>query len=289
MENFDFEKDILIFCSELMLRKIDARFAIAIQHGIGWDIEQEEKCSRLKNIIQTLRHCRRSLIYTKCASSVRKMICVDYNYINWYRTQVLHHEMEYTIIPNFTKIPPQNIRKFDDSVIKIIFARRFVKYRGTRLFAEVAERILCEYKNIEITFAGDGPEEGYLKERFFKYPNVKFCTYKSDESLQVHSDKHIAVVPTVGSEGSRLSILEAMASTCAVVCTNVGGMTNIVIDNFNGAIVNPEVVQLYEAIKSIIEDREKRERVAIAAYETVQNGFSFELWAEKWKRILDAF
>lgn len=286
MHTFDCSNDLLLFGSDIMLRYIKAPFALAIQHGIGWDIESEEKCSRLKNIIHTLRQFRRSFIYTKCAASVKKLICVDYNYINWYRTQILHHEMEYAVIPNFTVVPAKNEEKFQDDIIRIIFARRLVKYRGTRLFSYTIERLLKEYDNLEITFAGDGPEEKYLKELFKNYSNVNFCTYKSEESLEIHRNKHIAVVPTVGSEGTSLSLLEAMASTCAVVCTNIGGMTNIVIDNFNGLIVNPEKDQVYEAMKKLIEDEQLRRRVATAAYNTVQNGFSIEVWTEKWKQIL---
>ena len=287
MKNFNRDRDILIFATDIMIPKFKVKHAIAIQHGIGWDIESDEPCSRFKNIIYSLRQFRRSLVRTKCASNVRKMICVDYNYINWYRTQILHHEMEYHVIPNFADIPAENLNKFEtDATIKIIFARRLVKYRGTRLFADTIEKLLCEFKNLQITFAGDGPEEEYLKDKFKANTNVTFITYNSEESLCIHKDKHIAVIPTVGSEGTSLSLLEAMASTCAVICTNVGGMTNIVIDNFNGLMINPEEEQLYLALKKMINDAEYRKNLAVEAYHTISKGFSFELWKEKWKKIL---
>ena len=215
------------------------------------------------------------------------MICVDYNYINWYRTQMLHHEMEYQIIPNFTEIPCKNLKKFDDDRdIKIIFARRLVKWRGTRLFSEVVERLAREYDNLKITIAGDGPDEDYLKNKFKMQKSIEFITYKNDESMTVHKDKHIAVIPSVGSEGTSLSLLEAMASSCAVVCTNIGGMTNIVIDNFNGLIVNPEVEQLYQAMKKVIEDANYRKKLADIAYDTAKAGFAYDVWKEKWAKIL---
>lgn len=287
MENYNYDCDILIFGTDIMIPEFRVEHAIAIQHGIGWDIEGDEPCSRLKNIIHSLRQFRRSLIRTKCASNVGKMICVDYNYVNWYRTQILYHEMDYQVIPNFTGIPVENSSKFEtDTTIKIIFARRLVKYRGTRLFADAVERLLGEFKNLQVTFAGDGPEEEYLKNKFKSNTNVSFITYNSEESLCIHKDKHIAVIPTVGSEGTSLSLLEAMASTCAVICTNVGGMTNIVIDNLNGIMINPEVEQLYLALKKMIEDAEYRKRLAREAYHTVQEGFSFEVWKEKWKKVL---
>lgn len=287
MRNFDSDKDILIFGSDIMIPKVKIVDAIAIQHGIGWDIESEAACGRLKNVFHALLQFRRSLIITKSASRIRKMICVDYNYINWYRTQMLHHEMDYQIIPNFTVIPEKNLEKFDnDAEIRIIFARRLVKYRGTRLFSAVVERLLKEYSNLRITIAGDGPDEEYLKNKFKEQENVEFITYQTEESMAIHKDKHIAVIPTVGSEGTSLSLLEAMASTCAVICTNVGGMTNIVIDNFNGTMINPDAEQLYFALKKMIEDAEYRKNIAHEAYRTVQKSFSFDVWKEKWKKVL---
>lgn len=287
VKSYDPDRDILLFGTDIMIPKFKVEYAIAIQHGIGWDIESDEPCSRFQNVICMLRQFRRSLIRTKCASNVRKMICVDYNYINWYRTQILHREMDYQVIPNFTEIPAENLSKFDtEGDISIIFARRLVKYRGTRLFADAIEKLLEEFNNLQITFAGDGPEENYLKNKFKSNANVRFITYNSEESLYIHENKHIAVIPTVGSEGTSLSLLEAMASTCAVLCTNVGGMTNIVIDNFNGTMINPDAGQLYFALKKMIEDAEYRKNIAHEAYRTVQKGFSFDVWKEKWKKVL---
>lgn len=287
IKDFDSETELLLFGSDIMIPKTKITDALAIQHGIGWDIESEAPCSRLKNMFFCLLQFRRSLIITKSASRIKKMICVDYNYINWYRTQMLHHEMEYQIIPNFTVIPPKNLEKFDGSdEVRIIFARRLVTWRGTRLFAGVVARLLEEYSNLRITIAGEGPDEEYLKNKFQASESVSFTTYKNDESIEYHKDQHIAVVPTVGSEGTSLSLLEAMASSCAVICTNVGGMTNIVVDNYNGLIVNPEEEQLYQAMKKVIEDAGYRKKLASAAYETVKEGFSFEAWKEKWIRVL---
>jgi len=105
--------------------------------------------------------------------------------------------------------------------------------------------------------------------------------------LEIHKDKHIAVVPTVGSEGTSLSLLEAMSAQCAVVCTNVGGITNIVLNNYNGKIVNAgDVDQLYQAIKELIDNPESRERLAKTGYETVKYAFSYERWVNQWSEVI---
>ena len=148
------------------------------------------------------------------------------------------------------------------------------------------ERILSEKDNVRVTFAGTGPDEEWLKCKFENNPNVSFTQYSSEDSLEFHSKFDIAVVPTTGSEGTSLSLLEAMSAHCAVVCTNVGGMTNIVIDGYNGLMVIPEEKELYRAIKRVIEDGQLRHTLANRGYETVVNSFSVSIWESKWTELL---
>ena len=151
---------------------------------------------------------------------------------------------------------------------------------------KVSKKLLNEYDNIDITIAGDGSDEKLLKENLESNPHVKFIRYQSSESLSIHSDKHIAVVPTLGSEGTSLSLLEAMASSCAVVCTNVGGMTNIVINGYNGLMVAPLEDDLYQALKTLIDNRKLRETLAARGYETIESTFSLARWQDGWRGIL---
>lgn len=283
---YNSDTDLLIYATEGMAQKESKDYAIAIQHGIRWDIKSDNEVSRLSNIAMIFSQALESVLTTQCAYNVKRLVCVDHNFPNWYRTQVRHPETEITVVPNFTAIAPEQMEKHQEETIKILFARRFQPYRGTRLFANVMSRLLEEYPNVSVTLAGNGPDEQWLRDKFADSERVSFTQYSSEESLQFHKDYHIAVVPTVGSEGTSLSLLEAMSAQCAVVCTNVGGMTNIVIDNYNGLIVNPDEKSLYAAIKRLITDREFRVCLAAKGYDTVQQGFSRELWVARWVSIL---
>ena len=153
--------------------------------------------------------------------------------------------------------------------------------------AEAVQRLLLEFPNISVTFAGEGPDEGFLHKTFHHCDQVKFIKYQSNESFDIHKDKDIAVIPTIGSEGTSLSLLEAMASRCAVICTNVGGMTNIVIDGYNGVIIGPTSDELYYALKQMILNPEQKSILADKAYDSVANGFSLIKWKEKWNKIIN--
>ena len=277
--------EVVLFSNDEVLYGRYQGVIINIQHGIGWDYQIHAYRGELFEKIyyfMSIKESFRRIKYTKLADHV---VCVDYNYVNWLRTQVNHSMTNLHVIPNYANIPNERPKK-NQGTIKIIFARRFVDIRGTRLFTPVVTKLLLEYPNIHITFAGTGPDEQWIKAQLNEHKNVEFITYSSEDTYKVHFDKHIAVIPSIGSEGTSLSLLEAMASGCAVVCTNIGGMTNIVIDHYNGLMVDPKETDLYSAIKELIDSKELREELAAKAYDTVQKGFSKDKWAESWRKVL---
>ena len=102
-----------------------------------------------------------------------------------------------------------------------------------------------------------------------------------------HNKIDISVVPTLGSEGTSLSLLEAMASSCAVICTPVGGMSNIVINEFNGIIVNYKSSEIAIAIKKLVNNRNYLNKLGENALKTVEASFSKHKWDSKWINVVN--
>lgn len=285
-KNADYKNDILIFATDFMIMKSKFLNTLAIQHGIAWDIPSLKPKSYIGNTISIFKNALRVLVkynrYRKC----KHIVCVDYNFVNWYRSQIAYIDNKLYVIPNFSKIPAyRNI--FDNKEIKIIFARRFEEYRGTRIFTKVINNLLNKYDNLKVTFAGDGSDKEWIEKNILFKEKVDFIRYEAEESIKVHSEYDIAVVPTRGSEGTSLSLLEAMAAGCAVVSTYVGGLSNIILDGYNGFLVEPEVEAVEKAIEKLIIDRKLREKFSQKGYETVREAFSKEKWEEKWIKIIN--
>ncbi len=279
--------DIVVFGSDTYIVDTPPEIkTIAIQHGIFWDKPERVGCSKIIFFLDYVYQAYKAWKTVCRIKKVDTLVCVDYNFVNWYRALVAHPQMQCSVIPNFTEIPTEILQKQKSDKINIMFARRFFPHRGSRLFASVAKRLLESYKNVHITVAGEGPDEEYLHNALDFSDRVEFIRYESSQSLEIHKDKHIAVVPTLGSEGTSLSLLEAMASQCAVVCTDVGGMTNIVLDGYNGLMVSPSEEKIYNAIANLVEDEVLREKVSQKAYETAKEAFSLEVWKERWKKVL---
>lgn len=76
-----------------------------------------------------------------------------------------------------------------------------------------------------------------------------------------------------------------MSSGCAVVSTYVGGLSNIIIDGYNGLMVKPAAKDISEAINRLIDDKELREQLISGALETAKR-FSLDVWKFRWTKIL---
>ena len=276
---------------------IRAKFdnVICIQHGVAFDIPGYMIGGFWKRAhsLQFLNKMLRCIKNVKRFYNTKHTVCVDYNYYNWFRTLgTIYPDYKMEVVPNYAskKISRDDfIRKINSRQEKkrILFARRFVDYRGAILFAEVVKRVLRSRNDVMFTFAGSGPLEDYLRSFFEGEEFVTFTSFSAENSVQFHVDYDIAVVPTIFSEGTSLSLCEAMAAGCFPIATHVGGMTNMILNGYNGFLVAPELTSLEVGLSMALDmGREQFDEISFHAYETATAAFSYERWQSDWKRIL---
>lgn len=284
------KENIYIIASDQFGIKSKNTNVITIQHGIAFDIPGDLlpgfwHKNRLLQAINKLLRCYKNVFRFNYTCNT---VCVDYNFYNWYRTlSTISSKHKVEIIPNYSsslitkeelmcKLNLSNRRR-------IIFARRFVDYRGTLLFLNVAQRILKEYPDVYITFAGDGPLKHIISQSLSGDKRVKITSFACTNSVQFHYNYDIAVIPTIFSEGTSLSLCEAMAAGCFPIATHVGGMTNMILDGYNGRLIYPSEQDLYSVLCDVLTlSKSDFDRIVINAYFVAQSAFSKEKWGEKW-------
>ncbi len=282
------QQDIIIYATDSYAVSCPGYKTIAIQHGVSWDKPRASN-STIKQFISSLVSHIKYLSYIKKDSS---LVCVDHNFVNWYRTWFNLDNANVQVIYNFyqQKIPMLEFESKwapQDQKIKLIIARRFVDYRGIKLAAPVLKQLLDKHQNLEVTFAGDGPLKSYLEEMFSGNDRVRIGRYGPDECYQWHKEHHIAVVPTLGSEGTSLAMIEAMAAGCAIATTNVGGLTNLIIDQFNGCLIMPQEQALYDALDRMIIDKSYSKQLALNGFNSIELPCSVDHWGQRWVNLIN--
>jgi len=90
------------------------------------------------------------------------------------------------------------------------------------------------------------------------------------------------------SEGLSLSFLEAMATGRPIVATRSGGPQEVILDGVNGLLVPTEdAPALADALLRVVQDRQLRERLGLAARERVVEAFSLQATIAKYQALYD--
>jgi len=291
LTDVDADRDLVIFGADHCSLRTDRRRAMLIQHGVAWDLPLAAARPDLgwrEPLIGGLVRRRQHRLAVQQFENCRFRVCVDYNFLNWYRTQVdTPAPGRVWVIPNACDIPPLPPPR-PPGVVSILFARRFFTYRGTRLMESAARRLLAACPQVRFTFAGEGPDEEWLRAAFAGEARVAFCRYAPDEMTSVLARHDVAVVPSTGSEGTSLAVAEAMASACAVVASGVGGIPGMIIDGYNGRLVQPDSGELLAALTELVLDTPLRESIARRGRASALAAFNRDRWADQWQRAIAA-
>lgn len=263
--------------------------SIGISHGIGWD--------NISNVWRNgldFEYLNQRIITS--AMLCDKLVSVDTNTCNWFQT--LDYNLgakKFSVIPNYVDInefnPRKDYLKKRDKII-ITYPRRLYAARGLYLILDISEKLLKNYKNIEIHLVGKGDKFDLdnIEKIRKKYPKRLLCYSKSPENMhEVYENTDISVIPTLFSEGTSLSCLEAMASGNIVVSTRIGGLSDLVLDGYNGYLVEPNPDAVYEALSDAIENYDKRIDMKKRAREVAVNTFNKDKWKNKWEKVIKEF
>jgi glycosyltransferase involved in cell wall biosynthesis len=282
--HLDKKTDLILFSTETLICKTKFQNVIAIQHGVAWDIPKTGPF-----FFQQLHNQIRVLIKKHSLSAITHLVCVDYNFPNWYRSFGKEIPCRYDVIYNFAESIPEMGQKSKGSLPRIVFPRRLVTYRGTKIFCEAI--LLLHRMNVQasFTFAGTGPDIDYLQDHFKNDQSVTFTKYHPGNAVAFLSSYDIVVIPTIGSEGSSLSAIEAMSAGCAIVATGVGGLTNIIVSNYNGLLIKPNSpAELAKSLKTLIQSPTLTSMLASKAKETFETSFTKRTWDESWLNVISS-
>lgn len=289
------DDDIIIWGTDTIGFKTDFKNVIAIQHGITFDLMYYNLLNPIwhNNFFGTIFKQLQCFKARKNFRKYNNVVCVDYNYLNWIRTQLPRAITDKAkVIPNYAdKISNENINtKENDSELKILFARRFSYERGSEIMLDLIPKVLEKYPFVKFTLSGDGPYKDKFEKQFAGNDNVTITKFKVGEGDEFNLNHHITLIPTYGSEGTSFSLLEGMACGAIPVASNVGGMTNIVVDGFNGFLVEPTSNEYFKVIEKIILMEKNQLRILSEnARATQEKGFSKEIWETRWLNYIEKF
>jgi glycosyltransferase involved in cell wall biosynthesis len=164
---------------------------------------------------------------------------------------------------------------------------RLTEQKGIAYLLEALPQVLKKFPSLGLLIAGNGPLLNPLKRKAIEFgvsDNVLFLGPRLDMP-EILKTLDLYVLPSIW-EGLPMVILEAMASKCPVLATDVGGNSMAIVNGISGSLVRSRDPRaLSSEIIRILSDKNLREKYALNSLEIFNNKFTADVMAKRYEKL----
>ena len=187
------------------------------------------------------------------------------NFINTYFQNI------YEIIPNGINteffIKAKKINKITDNKLNIIFIGRNDHRKGLNTLIKSLKKYTFDF-SIRLIILGNKVTN--LKINNIEIINPGFVNESTKAEYLQSSD--ILCAPSLKKESFGIILLEAMASNTAIIASDIQGYNEIITNNFNGLLIEPNnIYQLADSIKKLYDDKKQKQKLITNANLYIKN------------------
>lgn len=171
----------------------------------------------------------------------------------------------------------------------VVFIGRLVFYKNLEVLIRAFQKVSRVIPDAKLVIVGDGPMrktwETYVA-RLNLADNVEFKGFVSyREKVRILNDSVALVFPSL-LEGFGLVILEAFACKKPVIVSDVEPLTELVVDGYNGYLVNPvDSDEWSEKIISLMQNPEMAMEMGLRGRELTEKQYTTERVVDRLERL----
>jgi glycosyltransferase involved in cell wall biosynthesis len=148
---------------------------------------------------------------------------------------------------------------------------RLSREKGVDTLFDAFDILVQHCSDIDLLIVGDGPEKKSLEKRYSSkkwWKKVFFAGRQSWDNAMMHLAAMDAVIVPSRFEGFGLSVVEAMAASKPVIAAKTGGLMEIIENDRNGFLFQPENSAELASLMSILYfDHEKYNELSLNAHD----------------------
>lgn len=156
----------------------------------------------------------------------------------------------------------------DNIVILFVGAlTKWHKYKGLDFLIQAFKLLNKKIKNAKLMVVGEGSLRRYYESYASSFNIEKDVIFTGDvkdrELPKFYAASDMVVLPSLDrSEGFGLTLLEGNATGKPIVGSNVGGIPEVIRDNFNGILVPPgDAISLAKSMENLCKDKKLRAKL----------------------------
>ena len=174
-----------------------------------------------------------------------------------------------------TKASARKELNLEQNKMFIVFVGRLAQIKRPDRLIDIARDLKINHPEVEILIVGAGEKFTEIKELAKKESLPMVLLGWRNDIGRILSASDIAILCS-DNEGIPLTLIQASQAGLPIISTNVGSVSDIVINNETGILTLPNSNSLILAIKSMISDPEKLSRFGAAGKVRAQGLFSVQ-------------
>ncbi len=218
-----------------------------------------------------------------------KVILVDKSLKRWFRNGAVKYEVinngvdiKEVFVNSQTRQPANSPTKLTIGTVG-----RLSKEKGHKYLIEAFAKLAKDYSNIRLLIVGDGDlrkDLETLSNSLGINGKVTFSGFQEDVE-KYYSLMDIYASPSL-LEHFPLAVLEAMSFGKAIMATSVGGVPKLIKHGETGMLIESgSAEQIEKALKTLITDKEIRDRLGAQAQKLVKEQYSVEKMAREYIKV----
>lgn len=168
----------------------------------------------------------------------------------------------------------------EENEIALAIVGRLAPIKDHAYFLDVIERLAETVdRPLRVFIVGDGGERSAIEHRLkdFTSETLKITMTSWILDIAAFNAGMDIMCLTSKNEGTPVSLIEAQASGLPVISTDVGGVSDIVIDGESGFVIKRTNIETYvEKLRLLVENVELREKYGTFGQQFVRQQFSYQ-------------
>ncbi len=193
--------------------------------------------------------------------------------------------------PNYDFYKENPIKPKESITKKLLFFGYIKKYKGLDILLEAMPLILKDNPDLRLTVAGEvyGDREVYnsIIDKYSLHENVEFNArfIANEEVEQFFTNADVCILPYRSATQSGITQL-AFSFCTPVIATDVGGLSEIITENYNGFLIKPDNPEAIAQAVNKYYAEEKCRQFSMNIYNQQQsNEFSWEPFIETIEKL----
>ncbi|MDP1574644.1 MAG: glycosyltransferase family 4 protein [Coxiellaceae bacterium] len=217
--------------------------------------------------------CFKLWAMAKNINTVSKALIEELNQKN------ITHKNTIRVIYNGIFLAP-SVNVLIENTFNILAIGRLSQEKGFEFLFYAVKALLKKYPKIKLTLLGDGDQMNpllLLKNTLQLNEAITMTGFLQNNQIAHYIDAAALIVMPSSYESFGLVAVEAANRFKPVIASNVGGLKEVIAHEETGILVKPsDANALANAIDYLLSDREKMQRMGIAAKKRAQDLFSLE-------------